>query len=106
MMNLKTLNIRNKIWQINFFELDFHVDFFYESKRVYVFIWSYLDINECDRGTPCGVGNQCTNTIGGHICTCASGYRVSSDAKLCVDIGKNDYSSIVEQVLKASSLKW
>ena len=54
------------------------------------FMHSYTfstDIDECGGdSSPCGDGNSCTNTIGGHVCTCRIGFRASPDAKACVDI--------------------
>ena len=49
--------------------------------------FSFLDVNECTEVSAiCGIGNKCTNTIGGHVCTCNVGFRASSDSKACVDI--------------------
>jgi len=57
-----------------------------------------LDINECEQSPPCGRGNQCTNTYGGYICTCAEGYRASIDRRACVDIGE-DFTNHFEFLL-------
>ena len=44
-------------------------------------------MNECeDFQDICGQGNTCTNTYGGHVCTCNVGFRASPDGKACVDI--------------------
>ena len=48
--------------------------------------YNISDIDECERGTPCGEVNTCTNIIGGHVCTCSTGYRASLDTKSCIDI--------------------
>lgn len=49
----------------------------------------FIDVNECDRFTPCGASNKCDNLIGSYVCTCGAGYRASPDARACVDEGRN-----------------
>ena len=39
----------------------------------------FQDINECSTNDPCKNGANCTNTIGGFQCSCASGF----DGKYC-----------------------
>ena len=37
---------------------------------------SFTDIDECHEGThECSINAYCTNTDGGHNCTCSTGYR-------------------------------
>ncbi len=41
----------------------------------------FLDIDECGTANPCDANAACANTIGGHTCTCNSGY--SGDGVTC-----------------------
>ena len=46
-----------------------------------------LDIDECiERNGGCS--NLCTNTIGGHFCSCPSGYELSQDERTCTDVNE------------------
>ena len=45
------------------------------------------DIDECTRGLN-GCNQTCTNEIGSYSCSCASGYRLSSDGRGCNDINE------------------
>ena len=43
------------------------------------------DIDECtSKPNICGDGNQCKNIIGGHVCSCNTGYESTPDGKACV----------------------
>ena len=42
----------------------------------------FLDINECETGSHnCDVNANCTNTVGGHNCTCKEGF--AGDGRSC-----------------------
>ena len=42
----------------------------------------HADIDECNEDSD-GCAQTCTNTIGGYICSCGSGYSLASDAHGC-----------------------
>ncbi|VDK71684.1 unnamed protein product [Litomosoides sigmodontis] len=45
-----------------------------------------IDINECDRHLDdCDATSRCSNKVGGFVCFCETGYRMSAD-RICVDI--------------------
>lgn len=71
----------------NFFDV-FETPFVRVNNLIY-FFFHYSDVNECERFTPCGVGNKCDNLIGSYVCTCGAGYRASPDARACVDEGRS-----------------
>ena len=62
----------------------FNVEFFFKTK----YFSHSLDVNECERFSPCGATNKCDNLIGSYVCTCGAGYRASPDARACVDEGR------------------
>ena len=48
------------------------------------------DIDECGGGGGGGggcVGGVCTNTPGGHSCSCAPGFSLGADGRTCSDTG-------------------
>ena len=44
-----------------------------------------VDINECVEHRS-GCNQLCNNTVGGHFCTCFSGFRLSSNNRTCLGI--------------------
>ena len=55
-----------------------------QNAKTYSFIWHciHADINECTEGSA-SCPQMCTNTIGGYICSCNTGYRLASDGRTC-----------------------
>ena len=47
-------------------------------------IIEYPDINECTANTD-GCQQVCTNTAGSFVCSCNSGYTLSSDGRTCIE---------------------
>ena len=43
----------------------------------------YVDMNECDLQVD-GCAHNCTNVIGGYVCSCMSGYVLDSDEQDCI----------------------
>ena len=46
------------------------------------FVISYVDINECREGDDM-CAQTCTNTAGGHVCSCHPGYILHADTYSC-----------------------
>ena len=53
-----------------------------KTKLMYVFIYSFIDTNECLLNNG-GCTQWCTNTIGSYHCDCRSGYQLNSDGISC-----------------------
>lgn len=47
---------------------------------------SHLDINECRDFDVHQCAFRCHNTAGSFVCTCPSGYQLSTDARHCTDV--------------------
>jgi len=48
--------------------------------------FSVKDVDECKDSTICGVGGNCTNTIGSYNCSCDEGFIGGGDATPCKGI--------------------
>ena len=48
-------------------------------------MYRYTDIDECDEHLS-GCNQLCTNTIGGHYCTCFAGFLLASNNRTCQGI--------------------
>lgn len=55
---------------------------FSESKLNFICLF-LLDVNECKTGKH-SCEQLCENTLGGYVCKCKSGYRLSHDKKSCI----------------------
>lgn len=55
---------------------------FSESKSKFISLF-LLDVNECQTGKHI-CEQLCENTLGGYVCKCKSGYRLSHDKKSCI----------------------
>ena len=58
--------------------------FFFNVKSLKRVLHSFhmIDIDECITGNhDCGMNANCTNTVGGHNCTCKEGY--TGDGRSC-----------------------
>ena len=56
-----------------------------ESSHYVSYIYTLVDINECDKGTD-GCEQMCSNEIGSYQCSCISGYYLASNGHQCEDI--------------------
>ena len=49
---------------------------------IIIIMFSLSEINECVEGSPCE--QRCTNKIGSYVCSCNSGYTLSSNGFSCI----------------------
>ena len=56
-------------------------------------MFSCVDINECDRYSPCD--QVCINNEGSFMCSCQSGYELDEDMQNCIGIVIGYYSIIM-----------
>ena len=57
-------------------------DLFLHKASLLLFIFLYLDVNECAIRNG-GCAHICSNHIGGYHCSCRKGYVLARDAKSC-----------------------
>ena len=52
---------------------------------MYMYIYLYTDVNECDAADKGGCEHDCVNTDGSYRCECEAGYRLANDGHTCED---------------------
>ena len=78
------------------------------QRLFFFFAVCYLDVDECITGNHnCDVNANCTNTVGGHNCTCKEGFAGdgrSCSGKLCNRVNLKKAVVIVNLLLNICSI--